>query len=72
MESRKYIAGKGIRDDLIQTFHFIYKEIETQTVRHHTAHCYHSQDFDSLSDALILPLMKTETLQLNWFEEKGI
>lgn len=72
MESRKYIAGKGIRDDLIQTFHFIYKEVETQTVRRHMAHCYHSQDFDSLSDALILPLMKTETLQLNWFEEKGI
>ena len=58
--------------EMIWSKHFILSTIETQTICRHTAHCYHSQDFDFLSDALILPLMKTETLQLNWFEEKGI
>lgn len=42
MESWKYIAEKNIRDDLIQIFLFINKEIETQTAHHHT--CYCSQD----------------------------
>ena len=42
MESWKHIAEKNIRDDLIQIFLFINKEIETQTAHHHT--CYCSQD----------------------------
>lgn len=63
---------------MIQPFYFIGKEIEKQQLCSPTPSpdteptLTRAKILDYLSDALILPLMKTETLQLDWFETEGI